>query len=108
MLIHTSSTLEFAHISRTAIFATVAVSAFFFLGIIGLGLKAQRLKPVTGVEGMIGETGESLEALDPAGRVRVHGEIWRAITVGDPIGKGEKIQVVGLDNLTLQVKLLTG
>jgi len=108
MLIRTNSTLEFVRISRTAIFASVAVSAFFFLGIIGLGLKAQRLKPVTGVEGMLGETGESLDPLAPAGRVRVHGETWQAVTVGDPIGKGEKIEVVGLDNLTLQVKSMTG
>jgi len=108
MLIRTSSTLEFVRISRTAIFASVAVSAFFFLGIIGLGLKAQRLKPVTGVEGMIGETGESLEPLAPGGRVSVHGEIWQAVTVEDSIGKGERIQVVGLDNLTLRVKLMNG
>jgi membrane-bound serine protease (ClpP class) len=108
MLIRTSSTLEFARISYTAIIATVVVSSVFFLGIIGIGLRAQRLRPVTGSEGIIGETGESLEPLNPTGTVRVHGEIWQAKIIGEGIGKGEKVQVVGLDNLTLHVKLITG
>jgi len=107
MLIRTSSTLEFIHISRVAIFTSVGLSVFFFLGIIGMGLKAQRLKPVTGIEGIIGQTGISLEPLDPTGTVQIHGEIWRATTVGGDIGAGEKIQVVGLDNLTLHVKSFT-
>ena len=108
MLIRTGSTLEVVRISRAAIFTSVAVSAFFFLGIIGLGLKAQRQKPVTGLEGMLGETGEVLEPLNPLGTVWVHGERWQAKTVGDDIAKGEKVQVTGLDNLTLYVKSITG
>jgi membrane-bound serine protease (ClpP class) len=108
MLIRTTSTLEFVRISRTAIYTTVTLSILFFLGILGLGLKAQRLKPVTGAEGLIGQTGISLEPLTPGGMVQLHSEIWRAITVGGDIGKGEKVEVVGLDNLTLRVKSKAG
>jgi len=108
MLIRTGSTFEVLRISRAAIFTSVALSVLFFLGIIGLGLKAQRRTPVTGVEGIIGQTGISLEPLSPAGTVQIHSEIWRAITVGESIGKGEKVRVVGLDNLTLHVKSITG
>lgn len=108
MLIRTSSALEFVQISRVAIYSVVAVSAIFFLGIIGMGIRAQRQKPLTGMEGMIGETGISLEPLTPAGTVQVHSEIWRAVAVGGHIGKGEKVGVVGLENLTLQVKVLRG
>ena len=108
MLIRTTSTLEFVRISRTAIYTTVTLSILFFLGILGLGLRAQRLKPVTGAEGLIGQTGTSLEPLTPGGTVQLHGEIWRAITVGGDIGKGEKVEVVGLDNLTLRVKPKAG
>ncbi|MBN9381835.1 MAG: nodulation protein NfeD [Chitinophagaceae bacterium] len=107
MLIRTSSTLEFAHISRTAIFTSVGLTILFFLGIIGMGLRAQRLRPVTGVEGIIGEKGISLEPLSPTGTVQVHGEIWKAIAVENNISKGDKIEVVGLDNLTLRVKSIT-
>ena len=108
MLIRTTSTLEFVRISRTAIYTTVTLSILFFLGILALGLKAQRLKPVTGAEGLIGQTGISLEPLTPGGMVQLHSEIWRAITVGGDIGKGEKVEVVGLDNLTLRVKPKAG
>ena len=108
MLVRTGSTLEVVRISRAAIVATVAVSAFFFLCIIGMGLKAQRQKPFSGLEGMIGETGESLEPLSPGGTVWVHGERWQAITTGARIEKGEKVQVTGLDNLTLYVKPISG
>lgn len=108
MLIRTSSTLEFVHISRTAIFTSVGLSVLFFLGIIGLGLRAQHRKPVTGIEGIIGERGVSLEPLSPAGTVQVHGEIWKAVAVENNIGKGDKVEVVGLDDLTLRVKSITG
>jgi membrane-bound serine protease (ClpP class) len=108
MLIRTTSTLEVARISRAAIFSAVGLSILFFLGVLGVGLRAQRRRPVTGVEGLIGERGLSLESLDPAGTVRVHGEIWRAIAAGGSIGKGEKIEVVGLENLTLKVKSIAG
>jgi len=70
-------------------------------------LKAQRLKPVTGVEGLIGQTGISLEPLKPTGTVQIHSEIWRAMAVGGDIEAGEKIQVTGLENLTLYVKSIT-
>ncbi|HEV2483116.1 MAG TPA: nodulation protein NfeD [Puia sp.] len=108
MLIRTTSTLDFVRISRAAIYTTVALSVLFFLGVLGMGLKAQRRKPVTGQEGLIGLTGVSIEPLAPMGRVQLYSEIWQAITVGGAIGKGEKVEVVGLDKLTLYVKPITG
>lgn len=104
MLIKTTSSLEFVRISRAAIYTTVALSVLFFLSVLGMGLRAQRLKPVTGIEGIIGDTGISLEPLEPSGTIRIHSEIWRAITVGGNIAKGEKVEVVGIENLTLRVR----
>jgi len=104
ILIRTGPGIEFVRISKTVIFSSVAVSAFFFLSIIGLGLRAQRHKPVTGLEGLIGETGESLEALRPSGSVRVHGERWAAEAVGGNIEQGEKIRVLRMQHLKLYVE----
>ena len=56
MLIRPGSGLEVMRISRTLIISTVAVTSGFFLFVIGMGLKAQRRKPVTGMEAMVGET----------------------------------------------------
>ena len=104
MLIRTDSTLEFVKISWSVILSAVTISALFFLFVIGVGLRALRLKPVTGIEGLIGEIGESLETLDPMGTVWVHGERWRAESVTGKINKGEKVRVAEINNLKLRVE----
>ncbi|HLE33110.1 MAG TPA: NfeD family protein, partial [Bacteroidota bacterium] len=63
--------------------------------------------PTTGSEGMIGETGEVLADLNPAGSVRVHGEIWTAESASGFIEQGAKIRVVEIHNLTLRVERLS-
>jgi len=105
MLIRPDASWNFMSLSLSVIVTSVAVTAFFFLFVIGLGIKAQRAKPVTGVEGMIGNIGESLDTLDPVGRVHVHGESWNAESTSGTINKGEKIRVVGIKNLKLYVEL---
>ncbi len=104
MLIRTSSTLEFARISHSVIIASTAVTVLFFLFVIGVGLKAQRAKPVTGVEGLMGEVGETLVTLDLTGTVRVHGEVWNAESISGMISKGEKVRVAGIKDLKLFVE----
>ena len=104
MLIQSNSSLEFVKISRSVIIATVVISSLFFLFIIGLGLKAQRAKPVTGIEGLAGENGETMELLDPFGFVRVHGEMWKAESVSGKIEKGTKVRIVRIENLKLFVQ----
>jgi membrane-bound serine protease (ClpP class) len=104
MLIRPDSNLEIARISRTLIFSSVAVTAGFFLFVIGMGLRAQRAKPATGIDAMLGETAETFDTLNPAGRVRMHGEIWNAISVSGIINTGEKVRVTKVKNLTLYVE----
>ena len=104
MLIRSGSSLEMVKISRTVIFTATAVSALFFLFIIGFGIKAQRLKVVTGVDALIGVTGEVMDMLDPIGTVRVQGEIWNAESLSGIIGKGEKVRIKEMKNLKLYVE----
>jgi membrane-bound serine protease (ClpP class) len=104
MLIRPDSNLEFGRISRVLIITVVTLSAGFFLFVIGMGLKAQRRKPLTGIEGMPGEIGETLDPLNPSGRVMVRGEIWRAVSISGDMNKGEKIRVVEVKDLTLYVE----
>jgi membrane-bound serine protease (ClpP class) len=107
MLIRPGSDEDFAGISRVVITVSTGITALFFLTVIGLGLKAQRGKPVTGLEGLIGEIGETLEALTPAGTIRVHGEHWRAESVSGDIGPGKKVRVVRMQDWKLYVEQLT-
>jgi membrane-bound serine protease (ClpP class) len=106
MLIRPGSGLEVARISRTLIISTIAVTAGFFLFVIGMGLKAQRRKPVMGIEAMLGKTAEAIDVLDPSGRVRIQGEIWNAISISGVANMGEKLCVKEVKNLTLYVEHL--
>jgi membrane-bound serine protease (ClpP class) len=104
MLIHASSDLELASISRGIIIGTTAVTALFFLFVIGFGLRAQHLKVVTGKDAMIGSKCEALSALDPYGTVRVWGEVWNAESVSGNVNAGEKVRVTAINNLKLLVE----
>ncbi|MGZ8550186.1 MAG: NfeD family protein [Chitinophagaceae bacterium] len=106
MLIRSGSSLEVVRISRTVIFAATAVSALFFLFIVGFGMKAQRLKVVTGLEALIGDTAEVIDGLDPEGTVKVQGETWNAESLSGVISKGEKVRIKEMKNLTLYVELI--
>ena len=55
-----------------------ALSAAFFLGVLGFALGRAAARCLTGAEEMIGSTGEVLIWAADEGRVRVHGEIWAA------------------------------
>jgi membrane-bound serine protease (ClpP class) len=63
----------------------------------------RRYRVTTGVEGMIGERGEVIARCDPLGRVRVHGEIWRARST-ETAEVGTVVSVASIDGLTLLVE----
>jgi membrane-bound serine protease (ClpP class) len=94
-------------ISLSVIITSTIVTAAFFLAVIGLGIKAQRAKPVIGQEAILGETGVSLAPLDPTGTVLLHGEIWKAVSHSGSIEKGAKIRVIDRKGFTLYVEQVT-
>lgn len=104
MLIRSGSSLEMVKISRSVIFAATAVSALFFLFVLGFGIRAQRLKVVTGIEAMIGDTGETLDILNPSGTVKLRGETWNAQSLTGVIEKGKKVRIKEMKNLKLYVE----
>jgi membrane-bound serine protease (ClpP class) len=106
MLIRTDSALEFIRISWSVIVATTIATALFFFFLIRLAVKAQQAKPITGIEGLIGEIGETLARLEPAGMIRVHGELWKAESISGSIDQGQKVKVTAISNLTLYVERL--
>jgi membrane-bound serine protease (ClpP class) len=104
MLINSDSSLEFVAISWSVIIPAVVLTALFFLFAVGMGIRAQRRKPVTGVEGLVGERGTAIQDLAPRGQVRVHGEIWNATTSGEIVHSGEAVEIVNVKDLQLIVK----
>jgi len=104
MLIDTESPLEFFSISWSIIIPGVLLTTAFFIFAIGMGLRAQRRKPTTGVEGIIGEKGKAISELNPDGQVLVHGEIWNATSLEGKIKSGTEILVERIENLRLTVR----
>ena len=103
-LFRTSPTQDIAAISWAVIIATTAVTALFFLFVVGMGLKAQQAKPAMGRGVLIGKTAITLDALDPSGQVRIMGEIWNAISLSHRIDKDEPVVVKDMKDLTLYVE----
>ena len=101
MLIETPA--EYMQISLTVIIPAVLVSAGFFAFAVTKAIKARLTKPTTGTEGLVGELGMASTPLSPEGKVLVHGEFWNAIS-DEPVEKGDKVQVVGVKDLVLNVK----
>lgn len=103
MLINTESTLEAIKISWQVILVIVILTTAFFIFAIGFGIKAQSRKPVTGIEGIIGEIGEAISNLEPEGQIMVHGEIWNAESPDGFISQGSKVRISDVSNLKLIV-----
>lgn len=90
-------------IAWPVIAGAVAASAAFFAGVLGFALRTRRRPVRTGVEEMIGSTGEVVTWSDGAGHVRVHGEVWAAQS-SQTFTIGQKVRVVGLAGLTLTIE----
>ncbi len=106
MLIKEDPIFPLLKISLPLIITTVGLTVLFFLFILRAGVKAQLAKPVTGIEGFIGETGVVLKDLDPVGSIRVHGEIWEAHikTSAEKIEAGALVRVLEEKNFRLTVE----
>jgi membrane-bound ClpP family serine protease len=62
------------------------------------------VKQVTGSEGMVGLAGEVIEPLTPNGTVRIKGEYWKAKSATGDIPAGDTVEVLGINNLILEVR----
>jgi membrane-bound serine protease (ClpP class) len=92
-----------SRVSLSVIATVVGVTVVFFVFVLGAAYRAQRRKPVTGIQGLIGERGTALTDLAPSGQVFLHGEYWTA-QADAPITKGSAIVVDRVDGLSLKVK----
>jgi len=94
---------------RVHLWTALAISVplgFITAFLMTIALKARRNKVVTGVQGLVGETGVAQTALTPRGKVFVHGELWDASS-SVSIPAGQLVVVRNVDGLMLQVGPLT-
>jgi membrane-bound serine protease (ClpP class) len=67
-------------------------------------LQRSRRRPVqTGSAELLQASAVALEDFSGRGRVRVRGEVWQAVSEV-PVRAGERLQVIAIDGLTLQVR----
>ena len=96
-----------------------AVLAYFFLegtvriAVIGfllltdvveiiIWLRWRNRKAITGAESMVGRAGTVVTDCDPEGRVKVMGQIWKAVCP-EGADTGDDIEVVATEGLSLHV-----
>jgi len=88
----------------TVIAPVALASALFIFFVAGMAVKSWRRPVVTGREQLIGSSGEVLVDFDGKdGWARVHGETWR-IRSAHPLVRGQKIRVLSMDGLILDVE----
>lgn len=98
---------ESMRISLPLIISTALISAGFFLWLMSRLYMVSRKKVLTGAEQMVGSVGEAMEDFTGAGRIWIHGESWEAVA-REEVTKGQKVEVISQDGLTLNVKILQG
>jgi membrane-bound serine protease (ClpP class) len=80
--------------------------SLLLLGIVSFAVRARQRPVVSGREGLLREAAEAVEAFERQGLVRVHGELWNAVTQ-TPVRAGQRLRIVRIDGLTLQVEPAT-
>jgi membrane-bound serine protease (ClpP class) len=100
-----SRTVPGVSVSFASLVPVVVITAAGVLVLGGLALRAQRQRPVTGMQGLIGGIGLARTPLsaDAPGQVDIRGEIWRAVSAV-PVAVGQSVRVRGHDGLTLRVE----
>jgi membrane-bound serine protease (ClpP class) len=92
-------------VSLPLIFTLSFITAGFFLFIIGAAIKARERPVVSGQEELLHSTGEVLDDFEGKGRIRIHGEVWRAESA-TPLRRGDRVKVFAVDGLVLKVEPL--
>jgi membrane-bound serine protease (ClpP class) len=85
------------------VLALAAMSAAIVLLGGGMALKARRRPIVSGRESLIGLPGQVLQVSDGEAWAEVLGERWK-VTSSQPLAPGQRVRVLGLRGLTLEVQ----
>jgi membrane-bound serine protease (ClpP class) len=88
------------------IVAMALAGALVLLAIVSFAMRARRRPVVSGVEGLAAEHAEAVEDFEHSGLVRVHGELWSAVSAV-PVRAGQRVRILGVEGLTLEVEPIT-
>jgi membrane-bound serine protease (ClpP class) len=106
VLFNSPGTPQFQRVSLPLVILVAIVIGISFAIIVGFALRAMKKPVLTGQEGMRGHTGFARTDINPSGQVQSGAELWTAeLAEGQGrIRKGEKVEVVKVEGLTLKVR----
>jgi membrane-bound serine protease (ClpP class) len=81
------------------------LSATLVIGIAGMAAKARRRPVVSGSPTLLGITGEVIECAGLQGWASINGEVWQ-VRATEPLQAGQRVRVIRVDQLTLEVSPL--
>ncbi|MEQ8195438.1 MAG: nodulation protein NfeD [Rhodospirillales bacterium] len=90
-------------VSWKIIAAVGGISGALFVLVIVYALKGRNRPVVSGQEQMLDSIGQVIDWTDGEGRIRIHGEVWRAVAER-PLQPGTRVRVDRIDGLTLSVR----
>ncbi len=93
----------YMRVSWLVIAPAVLGTAAFILFAVGMGIRAQRLKPVTGLNDMVGKVGKARTAVHENGMVFVVGEYWSA-RADTSIEVGSEVRITAVNGSVLTVE----
>ena len=83
--------------------AAIGVFSVLLIGItLHLFIRIRKKKAVSGVQTIVGLTGNPVDDFTAEGMVKIQGELWKART-DTPLNKGDEVKVLSVDGLTLHV-----
>ncbi len=82
--------------------AVVALLVFVFI-VLRAVIKVHKKQVTTGIEGLIGKEGVPLDSFKKRGKIRIHGEIWNALS-DEFIDKSDHVVVTEVKGMNLIVK----
>lgn len=85
------------------IIAVSTLSSILFLFTLRMAYAAHSKPVVTGLDEMLGSSGEVLDDFEQTGLIHIHGETWNARS-GVPLKRGQQVRVIDIDGLILNVE----
>jgi membrane-bound serine protease (ClpP class) len=98
---------QFQRVSVPLVVATGFAIGLFFMVILLYALRALKVAVSMGVESYVGKMGTARTVVgDGAGQVQLGSELWTAESIdsSEPIGKGDRVEVVEVKGLRLKVR----
>lgn len=101
------SPLPYMRVSPWTVFVVTVLFSLIMLAIMAMAVRIHKRRPVSGMEGMVGDVGTVENAFTPegdyyTGKVFVDGEYWSS-TSREGIVSGSKVDVIAIKGLTLEV-----